>query len=59
MPTVTPIKAYDARVDAKKRVTIQGAAHESFHVAHRSDGTILLKPRVLKDAPARRAAGRI
>ena len=44
-------KEYDARVDAKKRVTIRGAEHQYFRVVHRKDGTILLKPRVLQDAP--------
>ncbi len=50
MPAATALKEYDARVDDKKRVTIRGAAHQFFHVVHRKDGTILLKPRVLKDA---------
>lgn len=44
-------KEYDARVDAKKRVTIRGAGYQYFRVVHRKDGTILLKPRVLQDAP--------
>lgn len=50
MVTATAIKEYDARVDAKKRVTIRGAGHQYFRVVHRKDGTILLKPRVLQDA---------
>ena len=52
MLTATPPKEYDARVDAKKRVTIRGAGHQYFRVVHRKDGTILLKPRVLQDAVA-------
>ena len=51
MPAAAPLKEYNARVDAKKRVTIRGAEHEYFRVAHLRDGTIVLKPRVLKDAP--------
>lgn len=51
MPAAAALKEYDARVDAKMRVTIRGAGHGYFRVSHRKDGTILLKPRVLKDAP--------
>lgn len=51
MPTAALPKAYDAHVDAKKRVTIRGASHQFFRVLHRKDGTILLKPRELVDAP--------
>ena len=50
MMTAAAPKEYDARVDAKKRVTIRGAGHQYFRVVHRKDGTILLKPRVLQDA---------
>jgi hypothetical protein len=52
MPIVSALKEYDAHVDAKKRVTIRGATTGSFHVVHRKDGTILLKPRELQDGPA-------
>lgn len=45
MPTAAAPKEYDARVDAKKRVTIRGAKSGYFRVVHRKDGTILLKPR--------------
>ena len=51
MPTAPALKEDDARVDSKKRVTIRGAGSEFFRVVHRPDGTILLKPRVLQDAP--------
>ena len=51
MPTAPALQEYDARVDSKKRVTIRGAGSEYFRVVHRADGTILLKPRVLQDAP--------
>ena len=36
-------------------LTIKGADVAYFRVAHRMDGTILLKPRVLTDAPAKPA----
>ena len=51
MPTIASLREYDAHVDAKKRLTIRGALHEYFRVLHLKDGSILLKPRVLKDAP--------
>lgn len=51
MPTTAALMEYDARVDAKRRVTIRGASHEYFRIVHRKDGTILLKPRVMQDAP--------
>ena len=50
MLTAAAPKEYDARVDAKKRITIRGAGHQYFRVVHRKDGTILLKPRVLQAA---------
>ena len=49
MPVAHAIKEYDAHVDAKKRVTIRGANTGFFRVVHRKDGTILLKPRELRD----------
>ena len=52
MPVVATLQEYDVRVDAKHRVVIKGSRVEYFRVAHRADGTILLKPRVLQDAPA-------
>lgn len=51
MHVAATVQEYDVRVDAKKRVTIKGAAVNYFRVAHRADGTILLQPRVLADAP--------
>jgi hypothetical protein len=41
---------YDARVDSKKRVTIRNTKVDYFRVIEAKDGTVLLKPRVLKDA---------
>ena len=51
MPSAAAVQEYDAHVDAKKRVTIRGATTGFFRVLHRKDGTIVLKPRVLVDAP--------
>lgn len=53
MPVAATIREYDVRVDAKKRVTIKGAGVAYFRVAEKADGTILLKPRVLTDAPGK------
>jgi hypothetical protein len=44
MPTAAVLQEYDARLDAKRRVTIRGAGHEVFRVRHRKDGSILLQP---------------
>ncbi len=49
MPVAAISKEYDAHVDAKKRVTIRGVKASFFRVVHRPDGTILLKPRELRD----------
>ncbi|MDZ7291577.1 MAG: hypothetical protein ONB44_16535 [candidate division KSB1 bacterium] len=43
------VKAYDAPVDNKKRVTIRGASFSHYHIEEYSDGTIFLKPRALVD----------
>ena len=51
MPSVASLEQYDARSDDRKRVTIRGAANQFFRVVHRKDGTILLKPKMLVDAP--------
>ena len=41
------IKEYDAKVDAKKRLTLRESPYEYYHVEHYSDGSILLQPREL------------
>ena len=38
---------YDAKVDAKKRITIRNANYDYYHVREMEDGTILLEPREL------------
>lgn len=41
------MKAYDAKIDSKKRITLRGARAEYYHVEEKKDGTIVLSPRVL------------
>ena len=43
----TSIKAYDAKIDSKKRLTLRESPYEYYHVEHFSDGRILLYPREL------------
>ena len=44
---VTVIKQYDVAADAKKRISLQGAATKYFHVLALSNGAFMLEPRVL------------
>jgi hypothetical protein len=41
------LKEYDAKMDAKHRLTIRGAKYEHYHVKEYADGRIELEPRVL------------
>ena len=41
------IKAYDAKVDSKKRITLRSALYEYYHVEEFDDGRIVLEPREL------------
>ena len=41
------IKEYDAKSDAKKRVTLRETPFEYYHVEQYSDGRIILEPREL------------
>ena len=43
----TGIREYDARLDAKHRLTLRHAAYEYYHIAELADGRIILEPRVL------------
>ena len=45
MATIT--REYDAKTDAKKRITLRDSAYQHYHVAVYSDGRIVLEPRVL------------
>ena len=40
-------KNYDAKLDAKRRLTIRNASTEFYHVTEYEDGTVTLEPRVL------------
>ena len=39
---------YDAKVDAKKRITIRNANYNYYHVREMESGVILLEPRELR-----------
>jgi hypothetical protein len=41
------VREYDARLDARKRLTIRDAGYEHYHVRELDDGTVVLQPRVL------------
>ena len=41
------VREYDAKVDAKKRLTLRNTAFEYFHVQEMSNGVIILEPREL------------
>jgi hypothetical protein len=41
------VKEYDARIDAKKRVTLSGASYANYHVQEYPDDRIVLEPREL------------
>lgn len=40
-------KSYDAKVDAKRRITLRSARFEYYNVKEYADGSILLEPREL------------
>jgi hypothetical protein len=42
-----PVSEYDAKIDAKKRMTLRGAAFGHYHVREYGDGRIVLEPREL------------
>ena len=43
----TVVKAYDAMLDSKKRITHRNALYEYYHVEEFEDGRIVLEPREL------------
>ena len=43
----TAVREYDAKLDAKRRLTLRNAAFEYYHVFEMENGTILLEPREL------------
>ena len=42
-----PVKEYDAKLDAKKRITLRNVLFDYYHVSEYEDGRILLEPRNL------------
>ena len=43
----TAIREYDAKLDAKRRLTLRNANIDYYHVQEMNDGTIVLEPREL------------
>ncbi|MHB1195151.1 MAG: hypothetical protein ACYC6F_19180 [Longimicrobiales bacterium] len=41
------VREYDAKLDARRRLTIRDAGYEHYHVREFDDGTVVLQPRVL------------
>lgn len=41
------IREYDARLDAKRRITLRNVLFEFYHVSEMEDGRIILEPREL------------
>lgn len=44
---ITVVNRYDVAADAKKRISLRGAAAKYFHVMALSNGAYMLEPRVL------------
>ncbi|MDO4207689.1 MAG: hypothetical protein Q4D15_08890 [Lachnospiraceae bacterium] len=42
------IREYDAKLDAKKRITLRSGMFDYYHVSEMKDGRIILEPRELK-----------
>ena len=41
------VREYDAKLDARKRLTLRDAGYDHYHVRELEDGTVVLQPRVL------------
>ncbi len=41
------VREYEAKLDARHRLTIRDAGYEHYHVEEFEDGTVVLQPRVL------------
>ena len=41
------VNEYDARIDAKRRITLRDVNFDYFHIKQYKDGTMVLEPRVL------------
>lgn len=46
------VNEYDAKIDAKRRITLRDSIFEYFHIKQYKDGTIVLEPRVLVEPNA-------
>ncbi|MBQ7058342.1 MAG: hypothetical protein IJM83_03445 [Firmicutes bacterium] len=44
---LTTVREYDAKLDAKRRLTLRSVVFEYYHVSEYNDGRILLEPREL------------
>lgn len=44
---LTAVKAYDTKIDMKKRITLRNSKYEYYHVQEFEDGRIMLEPREL------------
>lgn len=44
------IREYDAKTDAKKRITLRGSRFDYYHVVEFPNGTIELQPRGLRES---------
>ncbi len=41
------VKEYEAKLDARNRLTIRDASYEHYNVQELEDGTVVLRPRIL------------
>ena len=46
------VNEFDAKIDAKRRITLRDSIFEYFHIKQYKDGTIVLEPRVLVEPNA-------
>ena len=44
---MSAIREYDAKTDAKKRITLRGKPFDYYHISEYEDGRIILEPREL------------
>ena len=48
---LTAVRAYDTKIDMKKRLTLRNSKYEYYHVQEFEDGRIMLEPRELVVPP--------
>jgi len=46
-----PTAGYRAKVDSKKRIVLRSAKFEYYNIYEREDGSLLMTPQILTDAP--------